>query len=106
MFVDVYAQTGLVGLVLFVWGMIAALVILYQTSRRFPPGFTRSYLLGIFAGFAAMLVGSFIFADWLIPYVYNITITGFSHSVYSWILLGSGLGLYFRTEEIRSGVKT
>ena len=46
-----------------------------------------------------MLAGSFLFADWLIPFVYNITITGFSHSVYSWILLGSVLGIYHNMDQ-------
>jgi len=51
-----------------------------------------------------MLVGSFLFADWLIPFVYNITITGFRHSVYAWILLGSVLGLYYSQQGEKSGI--
>jgi O-antigen ligase len=99
MFVDIFAQTGIIGLGLFLWGMAAALWVVIKVIRQLKPGFMRAYALGIFAGFSAMLAGSFLFADWLIPFVYNITITGFSHSVYTWILLGSVLGLYYRMKE-------
>lgn len=94
MFVDIYAQSGLIGLSLFLWGMVAAVWVMVKTVRYFKPGFTNAYVLGVLCGFIAMLINSFLFADWLIPFVYNITITGFAHSVYSWILIGSVLGLY------------
>jgi hypothetical protein len=99
MFVDVFAQTGLIGFGLFVWGMIAAIWVVVQVARRLEPGFLRAHALGVLAGFISMLAASFWFADWLIPFVYNITITGFRHSVYSWILLGSVLGIYFNMQE-------
>jgi hypothetical protein len=31
--------------------------------------------------------------DWLIPFVYNQTIAGFDHSVYSWLMLAMLCGL-------------
>jgi hypothetical protein len=99
MFMDIFAQMGLVGLSFFIWGIVALLRMIYQVIRGLPPGFTKAYVLGVFAGFCAMLVGSFLFADWLIPFVYNITITGFRHSVYAWILVGSVLGLYYQQRE-------
>jgi hypothetical protein len=62
LFVDVYAQTGLLGLGLFLWGMIAMLYVLIKTLRRTPPGgFTRAYVTSILCGFIAMLIGSFVF---------------------------------------------
>lgn len=103
MFVDVYAQTGLLGLGLFVWGMGAAVWMLFKVSRRFVPGFMKAFTTAVLCGFIAMLVGSFVFAEWLLPYVYNLTITGFSHSVYSWILLGTVLGIYYQQEEKPGG---
>lgn len=89
MFVDVLAQTGVVGLALFLWAAIAIALLSNQARRRLPEGFLQAYAHGVLAGFLALLVGSFAFADWLIPFVYNITIKGFQHSVYSWLLLGS-----------------
>lgn len=89
MFVDVLAQTGVVGLSLFLWAAIAIALLANQARRRLPEGFLQAYAHGVLAGFLALLVASFAFADWLIPFVYNITIRGFQHSVYSWLLLGS-----------------
>jgi hypothetical protein len=100
LFVDVYAQTGLLGLGLFLWGLVAILYVLIKTMRRTPPrGFTRAFTTAALCGFISVLIGSFFFAEYLVPFVYNLTITGFSHSVYSWVLLGSVLGIYFKQEE-------
>jgi hypothetical protein len=105
MFMDILAQTGLVGLGFFLWAIGALLAIVYRVYKRLAPGFTKAYVVGVFAGFCAMLVGSFLFADWLIPFVYNITITGFRHSVYAWILVGSVLGLYYQQQGEKGGTK-
>jgi len=93
MFVDIYSQTGLAGLVFFTWGVIAGLRICFRVIQNLSPGFGKAYTLGVFAGLVSLLISSFMFADWLLPYVYNITISGFAHSVYSWILLGSVIAL-------------
>ena len=89
MFVDVLAQTGVIGLALFLWAAIAIALLANQARRRLPEGFLQAYAHGVLAGFLALLLASFVFADWLIPFVYNITIRGFQHSVYSWLLIGT-----------------
>jgi O-antigen ligase len=89
MFVDVLAQTGLVGFACFVWAVVALVLLAIRSCRQLPTGFLGAYARGVLAGIIALLVASFVFADWLIPFVYNITIKGFQHSVYSWLLLGT-----------------
>lgn len=98
MYVDTFAQTGLIGLGLLLWALGALLLILLRVIRRLPPGFLRAYALGVLGGYVGILFASFSFADWLIPFVYNITITGFAHSVYAWMLVGSVVGLFYRLE--------
>ena len=88
-FVDIFAQTGLIGLGFFAWGLGASWLISYRIAARLPPGFLKGYAFAVFSGIAALIVASFAFADWLLPFVYNLTITGFGHTVYSWLLLGS-----------------
>jgi hypothetical protein len=92
-FVDIFAQTGIIGFGLFLWGIVIALKTCFQVTRRLQPGFTKAYSYAVICGFISMCISSFVIADFLIPYVYNITITGFRHSVYSWLLLGSVIGL-------------
>jgi hypothetical protein len=99
MFVDIYAQTGLVGLILFVWAIVAAVRLALKLRKRFAAGFLQAYVSGFLCGFVALSISSFIFADWMMPYVYNITITGFSHSVYTWLLLGTLVALDISTQD-------
>jgi hypothetical protein len=89
MFIDIYSQTGVLGLIMFVWFAVACILLGWRLSRRLPAGFLRAYVYAVLTGFIALLAGSFFFADWLIPFVYNITIAGFRHSVYTWLLLGT-----------------
>jgi hypothetical protein len=91
--IDIYAQTGALGLLFIVWGVTVALWLCYRIAATSPPGFRKAYSYAVLCGFISLAISSFLFADWLIPYVYNITITGFRHTVYSWLLLGSVLGL-------------
>jgi len=98
MFVDIFAQTGLLGLGLFLWAAIALLGLAYRAGQKQKPGFAQAYARGVLAGFLALLISSFFFADWLIPFVYNITIKGFQHSLYSWLLLGSLVALWNRRD--------
>ena len=41
------------------------------------------------AGFAAQIVASFFFAEWLLPYVYNLGFGNFPQAAYAWLLLGT-----------------
>ncbi|MFC1922184.1 O-antigen ligase family protein [Chloroflexota bacterium] len=92
-FVDIFSQTGLIGLIFFMWGLIAALVICYRLLAKFKPGFQKAYIYAVMCGTISLAVASFWFADWLLPFVYNINITGFAHTVYTWLLLGSVIAL-------------
>lgn len=93
LFVDLYAQTGILGLGVFVWFVVAALIYAWRVADRLRPSFSRAHAYAVFSGFGALVFGSFLFADWLIPFVYNITIGGFRHSVYTWLLLGTLVSL-------------
>jgi hypothetical protein len=101
MYVDILAQSGVFGLIIFLVFLILALRFGWRLSLRFQPGFYKAHILGVLCGFAAMAIGSFWFADWLIPFVYNITISGFRHSVYSWLLLGTLVSINYFSEDVQ-----
>jgi len=104
MFVDVYAQTGLIGLAIFVMILFLAVRFGWRLVQKLSPGFYQAYVYSVLVGFIAMAIGSFWFADWLIPFVYNITINGFRHSVYTWLLLGTLVSInYFNLKENEHG---
>jgi hypothetical protein len=98
-FVDIYSQTGLIGIILFLWGVLVALLASYKIATRLPYGFMKGFAFSVLFGFIALCFSSMFFADWLVPYVYNLTITGFRHTVYSWLLLGALLAFDRSTGE-------
>jgi hypothetical protein len=86
-YVDLFAHIGLVGLGLFFWfvGEITNLGLSLQ--KRFPNGFLSGYVNGMLAAGAASLIVMLI-ADWILPFVYNISFQGFQASVLVWMFLG------------------
>ena len=89
MFADLFAQTGAVGLMLFSWALGGGLWLGWQTLKRPLSPFARAYTYAVLAGFAAQIVASFVFAEWLLPYVYNLGFRNFPQAAYSWLLLGT-----------------
>ena len=89
MFADLFAQTGALGLLLFTWALAGGLRLGWQALRRPLSPFGRAYAYAVLAGFAAQIVASFVFAEWLLPYVYNLGFGNFPQAAYAWLLLGT-----------------
>lgn len=89
MFADLFAQTGAVGLLLFTWALAGGLRLGWKTLKRPLSPFGRAYAVAVLAGFAAQIVASFVFAEWLLPYVYNLGFGNFPQAAYAWLLLGT-----------------
>jgi O-antigen ligase len=86
-YLDVIAQTGVVGSVVFVWLMVTLVVVGWVARARWQTGFLGGYAQGAFGGLIGLLV-AMSQGDWFIPFVYNQTIAGFRYTVHSWIFLG------------------
>ena len=92
-YVDVLAQNGVPGL-LSLLGLLGGIGIMgVQTLRRVADETDRAICCAVLGGLPAVLVAIW-FGDWLIPFVYNQTIAGFDHSVYSWLMFATLAGLY------------
>ena len=93
-YIDILAQTGIVGLFFCVWffgalGWAGGKLYLRLKGRNdFGEGFAGGALAGWVGCVVAMGLG-----DWLIPFVYTQTIAGFDYAVYNWILLGGIVAL-------------
>jgi hypothetical protein len=89
-YVDLVSQTGIVGTVAF----LAFLLALGRTARdllRLTKGrddFVRAFAVGSAGGLLAMGAAMGL-GDWVLPFVYTQTISGFDYAVYSWICLGA-----------------
>jgi O-antigen ligase len=92
---DVLAQTGVVGFAAFIW-MLATFVAMgvrllraVRHQRSFEEAFAAATLAGCAAALASMLLG-----DWVLPFAYNQTITGFDNASFTWLFLGGMASLY------------
>ncbi|NMC11956.1 MAG: O-antigen ligase family protein [Chloroflexi bacterium] len=93
---DVLSQTGFIGLGLFLWIFAVFITIAFwlrrqlNGQRNFEEAYANAALGGAIGALAAMMLG-----DWVLPFAYNQTITGFDNAVFTWIFLGGAAGLYY-----------
>jgi hypothetical protein len=91
-YVDLVAQTGLLGLVCFLWFAWAVGRLGWRLRERVPEGFARAYVYGSLAGLTGTLAAGML-GDWILPFVYNIGFTGFRSSMFAWLFLGGLVAL-------------
>lgn len=86
-FVDIIAQTGVLGLACFLWILFEIGKMAYRLMNELPEGFAKAYAYGIFASVFGSLMAAFL-VDWLLPFAYNIGLDGVRASVLPWIFFG------------------
>ena len=86
-YVDIVAQIGVVGLICFVWFFVQTGILGWKLRTRVPAGFPRAYVYGALGGLVATLVAGML-GDWILPFFYNVGLTGFRASVLAWLFLG------------------
>lgn len=91
-YVDLVAQTGLLGLIAFLWIMFEIGNLGLRLRKSAPEGFAVAYVFSALGGLAGMLTAA-ILGDWVIPFVYNIGFTGFRSSLFGWLFLGGLVAL-------------
>jgi len=91
-YIDIVAQTGLVGLLCFLWLMWEVWRTGWRTLPRAPEGFPRAYVIGAMGGLIGTLAAAGL-GDWVIPFVYNIGLIGFRSSIFAWLFMGGLLAV-------------
>jgi hypothetical protein len=86
-YVDLLAQTGIVGLVIFGWVIFSMGSLGWNLRKSVQEGFARGYVHAGLAGLVGMVVAGW-FGDWVLPFVYNVGLAGFRASVLGWLFLG------------------
>jgi O-antigen ligase len=93
-YLDIIAQTGILGLGLCLWFFFALVWLGYKLCRRlrgrgdFAEGAANAALAGTVGVIAAMAIG-----DWVFPFAYTQTIAGYDYAVYNWLFMGAILVL-------------
>ncbi len=89
-YIDVIAESGVIGFGFFAWFLGATLYVGYRAQRALRARrdtFGGAIAAGALGGFVGILVAMAL-GDWVIPFVYNQTIAGFSYTIESWIGIG------------------
>ncbi len=86
-YVDIIAQTGLLGFGTFFWFAFEVGWLGWRLRDRVQPGFAQAYVYGALGGLVGMLVSGML-VDWFLPFVYNIGFGGFRSSILAWVFLG------------------
>lgn len=91
-YVDLVAQTGLVGFACFVWLVWTIARLGWRLRARISDGFGYAYVVGCLGGLAGTLAAGML-GDWLLPFVYNVGLAGLRSSLIAWLCLGALVGL-------------
>ncbi len=87
-FADIAAQTGLIGMLSFLWVFIEVGWLGLKLRYRVAGGFARAF---VFATIGAT-VGTVMLAamaDWVIPFFYNLGMSGFRSAAVGWLFSGA-----------------
>ncbi|MCP4357906.1 MAG: O-antigen ligase family protein, partial [Chloroflexi bacterium] len=105
-YVDMIAQTGILGLTCLLWFFWEMGKILLRLRNQVSGnGFVQAYIYAAVGGFAATIVAG-MFGDWIIPYVYNVTIRGLRSSMYAWLFLGGIIAIDWLLKSGKLDIKT
>src|SRR5690606_19044503 len=99
-YIDIIAQTGIAGVTSFVAVLTGLLAWGARVWRTLTDPVDRVLCAAVLGSLPALMF-SLWFGDWLIPFVYNQTIVGFNHSVYSWLMLAALCGLIAQQRQLR-----
>jgi 4-amino-4-deoxy-L-arabinose transferase-like glycosyltransferase len=91
-YVDLLAQTGMIGLACFGWLAWTVARTGWHLRGRAPVGFAHAYVIGALGGLVGTLSAGAL-GDWLLPFVYNVTLDGLRASLIGWMFLGGLLAL-------------
>jgi len=87
-YVDIFSQTGVLGLAFFLWSLVELALAWSKAGIRPESGVHAAQRSAALAMLASAMV-LMVVADWILPFVYNIGFPGFQASVLVWLFLGS-----------------
>lgn len=102
-YIDILAQTGVLGLGAFIWFAVALARQLWSVLEVAPAGFARAFAVGAFGGFVGTLASGAL-GDWFLPFVYNVGLSGVRSASIAWLMLGAAcaMGEFERRQDRRT----
>jgi hypothetical protein len=89
-YIDIFAQTGIVGSIFFMWFFGAQAWGSYRLQRRLQEhnDFARSLAVAVLGGTAGCIVAMGL-GDWVTPFAYTQGVIGFDLAMLNWVFMGS-----------------
>jgi O-antigen ligase len=98
-YLDMLLQYGVLGLLAFMWLCFAMIKEVWWSSRCQTRGtFEYGFTIGTFAGAIGMMPAMWL-GDWVIPFAYNQTISGFNYTAHNWLWPGLAIALAYIAKE-------
>jgi O-antigen ligase len=91
-YVDIIAQTGLIGIAFFGWWATAVARVGWRLRNKVAAGFEQAYVYAALGGLVGTLFAGML-GDWILPFVYNVGLNGFRGSIVAWVMLGGLVAL-------------
>lgn len=91
-FVDLFAQTGILGLSAFLWFFGAVGHLAWRLKERVPEGFAKAYVYASLGGVVGTLTAAML-GDWVIGFFYNVGFTGSRITLLGWLFFGGLLAI-------------
>lgn len=91
-YVDLLAQSGVLGLGAYLWLLGALGWLGWRLRNRVDVGFEQAYVYGALAGWVATVAAGAL-GDWVLPFVYNVGLSGVRSSILAWVFLGGLVAL-------------
>jgi O-antigen ligase len=104
-YVDIIAQTGVVGFTLWLllWGAIGLTTWrMYRLIPYMGGGFQKGLAISLVASYFCTLITMGL-GDWITPFPYTQTLQGIDYTIWAWIMPGLAGALYYITKEHMQG---
>lgn len=96
-YIDIIAQTGVVGFTLWVWMWLGQGWMMWKLFRKqIDDPFFSALRYSLVACYPAILV-SMMLGDWITPFPYTQGLGGIDYTIWSWMLSGLAIALYYWT---------
>ena len=99
-YIDIIAQTGIIGFAVFVAFWLAIIAISWRTylearKRLFKGDFRYTLAITLLAANCSTLL-TMMLGDWVTPFPYTQTLSGLDYTIWSWMLAGLTVALHYK----------
>ncbi|MBA3873860.1 MAG: O-antigen ligase family protein [Anaerolineae bacterium] len=103
-YIDIVAQTGVVGFALWIALWVGQGWMVWKLFRkRIDDPFLGALKYSLVACYPAILI-SMMLGDWVTPFPYTQTLAGIDYTIWSWMLSGLTIALYYFTPNLEGAV--